>query len=65
VTMLTAEKPKWFEGGWIYTAPRVKKIDMNGKTLDEVVVDMSSFSKGVLEASANRVIIRLDGSVIE
>lgn len=65
VTILSADKPKWFEGGWIYTSPKVRRLTMTGKTVTESDVVKQSFSKGSLERADGRTVVRLDGNVID
>ncbi len=64
ITILTAERPKWFEGGWIYTDPRTRTYDASGRVVNEKAIGRSSFSKGSLDRTGGKIYVRLDDTVI-
>ena len=65
ITVLTADKPKWLEGGWIYSGPRLRTRDDSGKIVDEQALPTAGFAKGAVDVEQGRTVVRLDGRIVK
>jgi len=65
VSLLSAGKPEWSEGKWIYTAPMLKQVDKGGIVISDVPLPRAKFSRGELLRVAGQVSVLLDGQPVK
>ncbi len=65
ISLLSADKPAFSDGTWVYTAPRLRTWDLAGKTVNETALRQTHFSKALLRPAGGRVVVEVDGEKVE